>query len=88
MSRGRMRVVFSTNENFNCSFSENSASFVVDVAESFRPPQYEGTTDITPSNEVQILQTDGFILSDNIIIEPIPSNYGLITWDGSTLTVS
>ena len=24
----------------------------------------------------------------NIRINPIPSNYGLITWDGSVLTVS
>lgn len=52
------------------------------------PPQYTGPTVITPTTSEQVLQTaDKAILTD-IIIEPIPSNYGLITWDGSTLTVS
>ena len=88
MSRGRMRVVFTESESFDCAFSDSSQSFVVEVSESFRPPQYEGETVVTPSSQVQVLETDGFILADNIVIEPIPSNYGLITWDGATLTVS
>lgn len=49
---------------------------------------YTGETEITPSEVVQYLQTANKIVIDNITINPIPSNYGLITWDGSTLTVS
>ena len=51
-------------------------------------PAYEGATEITPSAETQVLQTNNFRMTDNITINPIPSNYGLITWDGSTITVS
>lgn len=51
-------------------------------------PTYRGQTDIFPTSEAQVLNTDGFVLGTNIIIEPIPQNYGLITWNGSTLTVS
>ena len=50
--------------------------------------QYTGDYTITPSAEVQVLQTNGLVCYDNITIEPIPDNYGLITWNGSTLTVS
>lgn len=51
-------------------------------------PSYDGMTEVMPSSETQILETRNMALYDNITINPIPSNYGLITWDGSTLTVS
>lgn len=51
-------------------------------------PAYEGETEITPSETEQILQTKNFRMTANITINPIPPNYGLITWDGSTITVS
>ena len=49
---------------------------------------YRGETVITPTEERQTLQTTGLIMPADVIIEPIPSNYGRITWDGATLTVS
>lgn len=49
---------------------------------------YHGIYEVTPSSETQILDTDTLILDGNITINPIPSNYGLISWDGSTITVS
>lgn len=51
-------------------------------------PVYEGTTEITPSAGAQILPAAGRHFEQDIIINPIPSNYGLIGWDGFTLTVS
>lgn len=51
-------------------------------------PAYEGATEVTPSAAEQVLQTKNFRMTENITINPIPSNYGLITWDGSTITVS
>lgn len=51
-------------------------------------PEYTGETVITPSLERQTLATNMTTVRTDIIIEPIPSNYGLITWNGSTLTVS
>ena len=51
-------------------------------------PVYTGATEITPSETEQILATADKVVTRNIVINPIPSNYGLITWDGSTLTIS
>lgn len=51
-------------------------------------PPYEGPLSVTPSAEAQILETAGKRVGENITIQPVPSNYGLITWTGSVLTVS
>ena len=51
-------------------------------------PDYEGETTFTPSVEMQTIPTAHTVLLSDITINPIPSNYGLITWNGSTLTVS
>lgn len=50
--------------------------------------EYHGAYTFTPSSQVQTIETEGLVLTDNITINPIPTNYGRITWDGATLTVS
>lgn len=50
--------------------------------------EYSGETVVTPSAEAQVLQTGNRVVLENITINPIPSNYGLITWNGAVLTVS
>ena len=52
------------------------------------PDPYTGEYTITPSAETQTLSTEGLMMTSNVTVNPIPSNYGLITWNGSTLTVS
>lgn len=49
---------------------------------------YTGSYEVTPSANTQILNTTELTMAQNVIINPIPSNYGLITWNGATLTVS
>lgn len=49
---------------------------------------YDGPTEVTPTEEEQVLETEGLVVPANIIVNPIPSNYGRITWNGTTLTVS
>lgn len=49
---------------------------------------YTGQTVVIPSQETQVLNTIGKVLGDNITVQPIPNNYGLITWNGSFITVS
>lgn len=51
-------------------------------------PYYTGPTEVTPTQLTQVLQTANKSLADNITVNPIPHNYGLITFDGSVLTVS
>ena len=51
-------------------------------------PAYEGSYEVTPSAETQTIQTRGLRMTDDLTIAPIPNNYGLITWNGSIITVS
>ena len=51
-------------------------------------PIYDGATEITATSSEQVLQTENTAVLSNIIIKPIPNNYGLITWNGSVITVS
>jgi hypothetical protein len=49
---------------------------------------YTGPTEVNPSAETQTLLTKNLRMEDDITIKPIPQNYGLITWDGTKITVS
>ena len=49
---------------------------------------YTGAYEITPSQETQTLETKNKRMTGNVTINPIPSNYGLITWNGAFITVS
>ena len=51
-------------------------------------PDYEGTYEITPSVEAQTLPSTDTVTHRDIVINPIPSNYGRITYDGTVITVS
>lgn len=49
---------------------------------------YDGPTEFTPSGSTQTIAIENKKALTDITINPIPSNYGLITWNGSELTVS
>ena len=49
---------------------------------------YTGAYEVTPSQETQTLETENKRMTGNVTINPIPSNYGLITWNGAFITVS
>ena len=51
-------------------------------------PEYTGECVFTPSLQTQIAPTIQKVLLRNITINPIPNNYGLITYNGNTITVS
>ena len=51
-------------------------------------PTYDGPVTFTPSAEAQTVATQRTVLLENIIINPIPNNYGLITYNGRNITVS
>lgn len=79
-------VNFAEDDSFNCSFAEDE-EFVVEFGAGIEK-EYHGAYEVTPSTSVQTLQTTNRVLTDNIIINPIPNNYGLITYNGSFITVS
>lgn len=49
---------------------------------------YEGEYIVNPTTETQILLTKNLRMIDNLVINPIPNNYGLVTWNGSFLVIS
>lgn len=66
-----------------------SAAHAVEVtADVSVMPTYRGAYSFTPSSTVQRIRCDGLMMDGDVWIAPIPSNYGLVTWDGSTITVS
>lgn len=61
----------------------------VDIASiEWHGRDYSGAYTATPSAETQTFPTRGKNMTGDFVVEPIPSNYGLITWNGSVLTVS
>ena len=49
---------------------------------------YEGEYEITPSEETQTLPTANRMLARNIVVAPIPQNYGRITYSGGGITIT
>ena len=73
--------------SFNVAFSEHQ-SFDVDFGGTAQIVPYTGAYEFTPTNETQTVEINGKTASNNITINPIPSNYGLISWSGSGIKVS
>ena len=78
-------VAFGEDEAFSCSIQEDEG-FDVDFGASVEK-EYRGPVSVTPTEETQTLRTANRILTQNIIIEPVPEGYGRISWDGSKLRV-
>lgn len=49
---------------------------------------YEGNYEITPSEELQTLPTANRMLARNIVVAPIPQNYGRITYSGGGIIIT
>ena len=47
------------------------------------PVPYE----VTPGAATQTLGTRGLLMTSDLVVAPIPSNYGVVTWDGSILSI-
>lgn len=73
--------------DFVCSVDQGN-EFVCEMGGEVPSGDYDGPYTVTPSQHAQTLPTTNKTLSQSIVVKPIPSNYGLITWNGSTLTVS
>lgn len=78
-----------TDQSYDITLEANEYDFTMDnPIQIVHGDPYTGDYEVTPSSETQTLSTNGLFMQADVIINPIPSNYGLITWDGSTLTVS
>lgn len=86
MSEIDFNVVESDAASFSLSSSDDIAFSI--GAEIYASNPYHGEYVVIPSEEVQTLQTGDCLLRQDVRIEPIPNNYGLITYDGTAITVS
>ena len=66
--------------------AEQGLSGTLTIAGSI--PSYPGPYMVTPGDAEQVIACEGLLMPQDIIIQPVPSNYGRISWDGVTLTVS
>lgn len=48
---------------------------------------YTGEYEFTPNDDTQVVEIAGLKATQDIIINPVPSNYGHIAWNGAYLTV-
>ena len=55
---------------------------------SYTTEYYDGSYEIEPTDEGQIVKVEGYKMGKDITIMPIPSNYGLITRVGTRLNIS
>lgn len=94
MSLGTVVVPLSVAESaatIGMSIAEDDVTLQVGLEtaiEAFEGQTYDGPYTVTPSDDAQTLATEGYLMTGNVVVEPIPSNYGRITWNGAVLTVS
>lgn len=60
----------------------------ISLPEVVDTPAYDGPYEFTPSAAAQVITIGGLRATSNITINPVPSNYGLVTWNGAYLTIS
>ncbi len=58
------------------------------VREIIGPQPYEGPYEATPTRETQVFSVKDKYMTRDFVVNPIPKNYGLITYNGIVLTVS
>lgn len=49
---------------------------------------YDGSYEVTPSQAAQTLPTRGKLMDVDLVVQPIPNNYGRISYSGGIMTVS
>ena len=85
---GELSLVLTESAECSLVIPEYGESGIVTVVREGELPVYTGPTEVTPTQETQVLYTADKTVMSDIVINPIPEYYGLITWDGTKLMVS
>lgn len=51
------------------------------VATAVEADPYTGSYEVTPTETEQTLNTTGKLMSSNVVVKPIPKEYGRVTYD-------
>lgn len=87
----RVKLTFTETKNeYLLGFSDDTAFDIGFESEILPTPAvpFEGPYELSPSRETQILPTAGKMMLEAVMVKPIPPNYGLISYDGFSITVS
>lgn len=84
---GDVSIVISGDVDEEMTLQDSGEFGIYTRLTDYDAPEYTGETVITPSEETQILQTQGKLATENIIVNPIPANYGRIIYDGTHLRI-
>lgn len=68
--------------------AQKGISGLLTIPSAVDVPLYGGPYEFTPTEDTQTIEIEHLMATQDIVIDPIPYNYGLITWNGSTLKVS
>lgn len=84
-----MKAVFRKGDSLRADFGNKGAiRSNLTIGDAEKHNAYDGAYRFVPSENEQVVNIDGMYAKDDIIIERIPRNYGLITWNGSFIKVS
>ena len=84
---GEISLSMNLDGNSSLSIPEDGIEGTVIAYEPHSYEEYTGSYELIPSDAEQELSTAEKVLLEDIIIHPIPANYGRLEWDGSVLTV-
>lgn len=87
-SAGELTCVLSIESGLSGGLSSDGTLKGALSAATGETPVYHGPYEFAPTTRTQTVHVAGTVMQEDLIVDPIPSNYGLITWNGSTLTVS
>ena len=68
--------------------SSDAYTLSATVGRPIYPEPYTGSYEVTPSSDAQTIHVDHLMMAQDLTINPIPNNYGLITWNGTGLRIS
>lgn len=76
----------STSGQLSCSLSSSPITGELTVIGSI--PSYQGSYEITPSDEAQTIYCADMLMEQDVIINPVQGGYAKVTVNGSILTIS
>ncbi len=86
---GHLTGILSARRNLVGVLSSSKHSLSGIIGRNTNMPYYAGPYVVDPlRQEPVVLETAGLAMATNVVLNPIPKNYGLITWDGMVMTVS
>ena len=79
---GRLTAVSALSGNIT-----SSGTLAGKITATIKSAEYTGEYEFTPTDEVQVIPVDSLLMQRDIVIKPVPQNYGHISWNGSELSV-